>query len=251
MTFGNVSKVAFNKQTKALWLQMGLVLVLKKVLLRFDSLTTREHSISLSWITVSIIQNLQLIFSPWDISQRNFSMQMEIRMKRLVSSLESRLMFLPGLSGSSRRHFPLQCLVYQIFFLTKAFKHTSHFECKLTLLMQMQSWTWHLKQVTNLQMLSLMKIKNLLLVLLTIMTTMQSTCYVCFMRSSFWKIATELHEKLRTLALSFQKRFFSTKFDIERSTNFLLMALFYLTWMLPKLALFQYLMNNRQMSFKN
>ena len=149
MTFGNVSKVGFNKQTKALWLQMGLVLVLKKVLLRFDSLTMREHSISLSWITVSIIQNLQLIFSPWDISQRNFSMQMEIRMKRLVSSLESRLMFLPGLSGSSRRHFPLQCLVYQIFFLTKAFKHTSHFECKLTLLMQMQSWTWHLKQVTR------------------------------------------------------------------------------------------------------
>jgi hypothetical protein len=140
-TFGNLSQVAFNKQTKASRLQMELVPVFKKGLLRFDSSTTQGHSIFLSWITVSIIQNLWSIFSPQDVSQKIFVMMIKIRTKRLASSLDTQLMFSLGLSDNSKRHFRLQCLVFQSFFLTKAFERTCVFACKLTLHIQMQLWT--------------------------------------------------------------------------------------------------------------
>jgi hypothetical protein len=54
-------------------------------------------------------------------------------MRNLASNLDIQLMCLPGLLGSSRRRFPLLCLVSQSFFLTKDFVRTSHFACKLIL----------------------------------------------------------------------------------------------------------------------
>ncbi len=41
---------------------------------------------------------------------------MEIWTKRLALSLDTRLMFLPGLSVNSRRHFPLQCCLPELLF---------------------------------------------------------------------------------------------------------------------------------------
>ncbi len=64
MTFGNLSKVPFNKQTKALQLQMGLVLVFKMALSRFHLSMMREHGISSFWKTVSIIPTHLSIFFP-------------------------------------------------------------------------------------------------------------------------------------------------------------------------------------------
>jgi hypothetical protein len=84
MTLGNLSRVPFDKQTKALQLQMGLILVFKKALSRFDLLMTKEHSISLFWATVSIIPTHLSIFFPGDELQRISLMQMEIWMKKLT-----------------------------------------------------------------------------------------------------------------------------------------------------------------------
>jgi hypothetical protein len=123
---------------------------------------------------------------------------MEVRMKKLASNLDIWLMCLPCLLGSSRRRFPLQCLVSQSFFLTKDFVCTSHFACKLIFHMWIQLQIWHL-QKANLQTLSLLKVKNCPLTFSTMLTTMLSTCYLCFMRISFWKTAKESHEKSRTL----------------------------------------------------
>jgi hypothetical protein len=66
---------------------------------------------------------------------------MEIWMKKLASNLDIQLMCLPGLLGSSRRCFPLWCLVFQSIFSTKDFAHTSHFACKLI---------FHVNTVSNL-----------------------------------------------------------------------------------------------------
>ncbi len=129
---------------------MELALVFKKGLLRFDSSTTREHNIFLSWTTVSIIQNHRSIFSPQDVSQRNFSTLMGIQTKRLASNPDTRLMFLLGLLDSSRRHSRLQCLVFQSFFLTKALERTSKFACNVTHLIQTQLRIRRLRQVPNL-----------------------------------------------------------------------------------------------------
>jgi len=105
MTFGNLFQVAFDKRTKALQLQMGLVLVFKKGLSRFDSSTMQGHSIFSFWTTVCVTRNRQSIFFPRDISQRNISMPMGIQTKRLASNPDTQLMFLLGLLDSSRRHF--------------------------------------------------------------------------------------------------------------------------------------------------
>ncbi len=145
MTVGNLSRVPFNKRTQALQLRMGLVLVFKKALSRFNLSMTQEHSIDSFWKTVSIIPTHLSIFFPRDNLQRNSLMQMEIRMKKLASNLDIQLMCLPGLLGSSRRRFPLRSLVTQSFFSTKDFTRTSHFACKLILHMWIQLWTWHLR----------------------------------------------------------------------------------------------------------
>jgi hypothetical protein len=95
--FRNLSRAPFDKLTKASRLQMKWVLVFKKVLLKFDSLTMRKHSISSFWTTVSIIQIFQLILSLRDILQRNSLMQMAIQTRKLASSLDTQPTFLPGL----------------------------------------------------------------------------------------------------------------------------------------------------------
>jgi len=161
-TFRNLFQVAFDKRTKALQLQMRLVLVFKKGLSRFDSSTMQGHSMFSFWTTVCITQNCRSIFFPQDASQRNFSMPMGIQTKRLASNPDTQLMFLLGLLDSSRRHFRLQRPVFQSFFLTKAFERTNHFACNATPLMQTQLRIRHLTQIPNPQMLSLLKAKNLL-----------------------------------------------------------------------------------------
>jgi hypothetical protein len=71
-------------------------------------------------------------------------MQMAFQTRRLALNLDIQLMFLPGLSGSSRRLFPLWYLVFQRSFLMKDFKRTNLFACKLDLHMQMQLQTCRL-----------------------------------------------------------------------------------------------------------
>ena len=85
---------------------MGLALVFKKGLLRFDSLMMQEHNIFLSWTTVSIIQNLRSISSQRDALQKNSLMRMEIRTKRLASNTDTQLMFSHGLSSNWRFFSP-------------------------------------------------------------------------------------------------------------------------------------------------
>jgi hypothetical protein len=164
---------------------MGLVLVFKMVLLKFDSLMMQEHSISSFWTTVSIIQILQFIFSLQDVLQRNSLMQMVIWTRKLTSSLDTQRTFLLGLLDISRRHFLLQCLVFQSFFPAKVFEHTHHFAIKLDLHMQMQSLISHLMNA-SLQILFILNVKNCHLVLLMMPIMMMLSIYfLCFMKISF------------------------------------------------------------------
>jgi hypothetical protein len=107
MTFENSPQTPWDKRTRASWLLMERNLVFKKVSLVFDSLTTQAHSIFSSWTTAYNIQPLRWIIFQRDILQRNSLMQMAIQTRRLASNLDNQLMFLPGLSSSSRR-LPIQ-----------------------------------------------------------------------------------------------------------------------------------------------